>query len=112
MPDMRPALRAAGGRRITGQVMRPRVVDNKVQQNPQELVRATAVLTPMSARKIALKPEGERAWKWWTATSATRLDLGMFILPDHDGRIKYEVMTDADWGQARVYIYDFVERPR
>ena len=26
--------------------------------------------------------------------------------------IQYEVMTSADWGQARIYLYDFVETPR
>jgi hypothetical protein len=112
MPDLRAALRATGGRRVTGQVVKPKVIDNKVSQNPQSLLRATCVLTPMSPRKISIKEEGQRDWKWWTASSAVKLELGWFILPDHDKRIKYEVMQSADWGQARVYIYDFVETAR
>ncbi len=112
MPDLRAPLRAVGGRRITAQIVKPKVVDHQVQQNPQELLRATCVLTPMDAQKIAIKPEGQREWKWWSAASAQRLELGWFLLPDHDDRIKYEVMEVSDWGQARVYLYDFREAPR
>lgn len=111
MPNMRAPLRGLG-RRVSGQVVRQVVADNKVAQVGQDLLRASAVLTPMDPRKIAVKAEGQREWKWWTATSAAKLELGWFILPDHDKRVKYEVMSDADWGQARVYVYDFAEVPR
>ena len=66
----------------------------------------------MPARKIAIKPEGQRLWKWWTATTTVKLELGWFIRADKDGGRLYEVMEEEDWGQARVYSYGFAESPR
>ena len=112
MPNMSQAVRSIGGRRVTCQVVTQTVVDFKAVQAAQSLQRATFVLTPMDPRKIAIKPEGQRTWKWWSAIGTGRqakLELGWFLLPDRDGRIKYEVMTDADWSQASIYKYDFVE---
>lgn len=115
MPDLRAPVRALGPRRITGQIVKQEPIGNgRVAQAGQELLRFSVLLTPMTAREIAIKPEGERHWKWWKATGIgpQRLELGWFLLPDHDKRIKYRVMTSADWRQARVGVYDFVEAPR
>lgn len=111
MPNMRDALRGIG-RRVTVQVIKQRVVDHEAVQDPIDLMRATIVLVPMPARKIAIKPEGQRTWKWWEGTSTARLELGWFLRPDKDKKKLYEVMEDADWGQARVYAYQFAESPR
>lgn len=111
-PNLRVAIRAVGGRRLTVQVVKQKVVDREAVQDGQELLRATVVLTPMTPRKIAVKPEGQRTWKWWTGTSSVPLELGWFLVPDKDRRKLYEVMESADWGQARVYVYDFAEAPR
>lgn len=112
MPNMTAALRAVGARRISGQVVRQVVVDGEAQQQGQSLLRASAVLVPLTARQIAIKPEGQRRWKWWRATSTTNLSLGWYILPDRDKFLKYEVMSLEDYSQARVFVYDFVETPR
>lgn len=111
MPNMRDATRGLT-RRVTGQVIRQKVEDHEAVQNPIDLLRASVVLTPMTPRKIAIKPEGQRKWKWWTGTSTTRLELGWYLKPDKDKRLIYEVMEVADWKQARVWIYDFAEAPR
>jgi hypothetical protein len=111
MPDMRAPLRGIG-RRVTGQVIKQVVVDGEAKQEGQNLLRASVVLTPLDPREILIKPEGQRKWKWWKASSAVELNIGWFLIPDHDHLIKYEIMTLADWGQARVYLYDFVETPR
>jgi hypothetical protein len=113
MPNLRAALRAVGGRRVTGQVVVPTPTGNgQVAQVPQNLLRATIVLTPMDPRKIRSLPEGQREWKLWSGTSTTKLDLNWNILPDNDLRRQYEVMSVADWSQAGFYTYDFVERRR
>lgn len=112
MPDLRQGVRSVGGRRITAQVVRQVVVDGEAEQQGQSLLRATVVLTPMDPREIAIKPEGQRLWKWWHAASAAKLELGWYLLPDHDRLKKYEVMDLHDWGQARMYEYDFAETPR
>lgn len=113
MPDLRAPVRALGPRRITGQVVKQEPVGNgRVAQAGQSLLRASFLLTRLDPREIDIKPEGERHWKWWRATGFEPLQLGWFILPDNDKRIKYRVMSDYSLGQARVFVYDFVEAPR
>lgn len=111
MPSMRQALRGLG-RRVTVQVVKQKIVDHEAVQDPRDLLRATVVLTPMTPRKIQIKPEGQRQWKWWTGTSTVKLELGWYLRPDKDQKKLYEVMEVADWGQARIYVYDFAEAPR
>lgn len=111
MPSMRQALKGLT-RRVAFQVIKQKVVDGEAVQDPRDLLRASVVLTPMTPRKIMIKPEGQRTWKWWTGTSTVKLELGWFLRPDHDKKKLYEVMEVADWGQARIYVYDFAEAPR
>lgn len=111
MPNMRDALRGMG-RRVTAQVIKQKVVDFEAVQDPRDIIRASIVLLPMPARKIAIKPEGQRAWKWWEGTSTVKLELGWFLRPDKDKKKLYEVMEESDWGQARIYAYGFAEAPR
>lgn len=111
MPNMRDAMRGLG-RRVTVQVIKQKVVDREAVQDPRDILRATIVLTPMTPRKIIIKPEGQRSWKWWTGTSSVKLETGWYLRPDKDKKKLYEVMEVADWGQARAYVYDFAEAPR
>lgn len=108
---MRAPLRGIG-RRVSVQVIKQKVVDGEAVQAGVELERASIVLTPMTPRKIAIKPEGQRTWKWWTGTSTLKLELGWYLKPDRDLKKLYEVMEVSDWGQARVFLYDFAEAPR
>ena len=68
----------------------------------------------MPAQKIAIKPEGQRTWKWWSGISSVELKLGWKIKLDRDRNPEksYEVMSVSDWSQARVWNYDFAETPR
>lgn len=111
MPNMRDALRGLT-RRITVQVIKQKIVDAEAVQDPRDLLRASIVLMPLSARKIAIKPEGQRIWKWWEGTSSVKLEVGWYLKPDKDGKKLYEVMADSDLSQARVYAYEFAESPR
>ena len=111
MPNMRDALRGMG-RRVTVQVVKQKIVDHEAVQQGKSLERATVVLTPMPSRKISIKPEGQRLWKWWTCTSNVQLRLGWYLKADNDERKLYEVMEEEDWGQARVYVYGVAEAPR
>jgi hypothetical protein len=111
MPNMRDVLRGIG-RRVTVQVIKQKTVDHEAVQQGVALSRLSVVLTPMPARKIAIKPEGQRKWKWWTCTSSAQLRLGWFLKADKDERRLYEVMEEEDWGQARVFTYGVAEAPR
>lgn len=113
MPNMRDAVKGIG-RRVTAQVSKQIVVDHEAQQEGLDLLRTTLVLLPMPARKLAIKPEGQRKWKWWEATSTVKLELGWFLTVDHDrdGRKQYEVLEESDLGQARIFAYELAEAPR
>lgn len=110
MPNMRAPLRGLG-RRVSVQLIKQKVVDHEAVQAGVDLERASMVLVPMPARKIAIKPEGQRKWKWWEATSTARLELGWYVKQDRDAKL-FEVMEASDWGQARVYQYELAEAPR
>ena len=111
MPNMRDALRGIG-RRVSVQIIKQKIVDHEAVQDGIDLLRASIVIVPMPARKIAIKPEGQRTWKWWSGTSSKKLELGWFLKADKDGKRIYEVMEEEDWGQARIYAYGFAESPR
>lgn len=111
MPNMRAALRGMG-RRITVQVIKQVVEDREAVQQPVDIKRCSIVLVPMPERKLLVKPEGQRSWKWWEGTSTEKLEIGWFLRPDKDGKKLYEVMEESDWGQARIYAYQFAEAPR
>ncbi|MES2155470.1 MAG: hypothetical protein V4510_10080 [bacterium] len=111
MPNMRQALRGLG-RRVSVQVIKQKVVDFEAVQDHRDLLRASVVLLPMPARKLMVKPEGQRSWKWWEGTSSVRLELGWFLRVDKDRRKVYEVMEVSDLSQARIYAYQFAEAPR
>lgn len=111
MPNMRQALKGLG-RRLSYQVIKQQVVDREAVQTSTKVMRASVVLTPMKPQAIAIKPEGQRTWKWWSGISATKLEVGWMLKPDGDGKRVYEVMEVADWSQARIYSYEFAEAPR
>ncbi len=61
------------------------------------------VLEPLPERSLAIKPEGQRSWKWlrlWT-TMALALD---DVIVDKGGT-RFRVMSDSDWsgGGYREY---------
>lgn len=111
MPSMRDALKGLT-RRITVQIIKQKVVDHESVQDPRDIMRASILILPMPPQKIAIKPEGQRTWKWWEGTSTVKLELGWYLRPDKDKKKLYEVIEVSDWNQARVYSYQFAESPR
>lgn len=65
------------------------------------------VLEPLPDRKLMIKPEGQRTWKWWTLWTKKPLELDDIIV-DKPGRI-YRVMSQSDWSSGRYYQYDLTE---
>lgn len=111
MPNMREALRGLTKR--TGvQIIKQKLVDGEAVQQGQELERASIVMVPMPARKISIKPEGQRTWKWWDCTSTVKLELGWNLKDDRDPSRVFEVMELSDWSQAGVYAYELAENPQ
>lgn len=110
MPKMRDALRGMT-RRVTVQVIEQKVIDREAVQEPVDALRGSMVLTPMPARKIVIKPEGQRTWKWWDAVTNLKFKLGSFVKVDRYSQL-FEVMELEDWSQAGIFKYQFAETPR
>lgn len=68
----------------------------------------SGILYPMSAQKIKMKPEGERAWKWMEIISSETLIVGDNIFTE-DGKL-YRIMGLIDWmGSAGTNVYELTE---
>lgn len=64
-------------------------IDNKVSFN--------GMIQPLSEKKIQLKPEGQRAWKWLQIHClSTSLDLDVNDIIEYNGR-KFKIMADNDY---------------
>jgi hypothetical protein len=66
-------------------------------------------LQPMPERKVLLKPEGERLWKWWELLSKQYIPLDS-VVKDRQSK-SYRVMDVKDWHQAGYYWYQLTEGP-
>lgn len=62
MPNVGSAL-SGWGMSLTLIVIRQEIVEGFVRDIPKS-VKFNGVIQPLSPRKIELKPEGQRAWKW------------------------------------------------
>lgn len=82
------------------------VVENIGKSGLKERV-IEAVLQPMPARQLAMKPEGERTWKWWTIWTTETLELDDYVT-DGDGR-NFRVKSEADWSAGGYAQYDLVQ---
>lgn len=68
-------------------------------------------LQPLNPRKLLVKPEGWRKWKWFTlfTNTAQELAVGDFV---RDARgLQYRVMGKNDWSQAAYNEYQIIQAP-
>jgi hypothetical protein len=62
---------------------------------------------PMSPRKLMIKPEGQRKFKWWELFTDLEMAVDT-IIKDRNG-LQYRVMASSDWSQAGFYQYQLIE---
>lgn len=110
MPNMAEGLRGFT-RRTKVQVVKQKVQDHESVEAGVELEEISIVLTPMPPQRIAIKPEGQRHWKWWSGTSKTKLELGWMLRDPRGGKV-FEVLEESDWRQAGFYSYGLAEAPK
>lgn len=83
------------------------LVDYEVQE---VLVTVTTqgVRQPMSAQELAIKPEGQRGWKWETihCLPNVKLKLDDIIIFD---TVKYRVMQKWDWSEYGYIQYEICQ---
>lgn len=64
-------------------------------------------LQPLHPRKLLIKPEGERRWKWWSLWTRAEIPVGNYVR-DTQGK-QYKVMSKADWSEADYQEYEIVQ---
>jgi isopentenyl diphosphate isomerase/L-lactate dehydrogenase-like FMN-dependent dehydrogenase len=67
-----------------------------------------ALIVPMNPQAIALKPEGQRQWKWNTAITKQEFQLDDILIDEKD--VQYRVMSKADYSKyGKFYNYELTE---
>lgn len=85
------------------------VADNGRVSDTVENITFQGVVQPLSAKQIALKPEGERAWQWYQIhcfSTALNLDTHDKIM--YDGK-KYKVMGIWNYKLNNYVEYHIIE---
>ena len=90
-------------------VIRKAATDFQVTESKTDVEWADGVLLPIPPRKLVMKPEGERNWKWWTLYSAQQLS-NDWIVKDLEGK-EFRVVSTSDWKAAGYFEYEIVETP-
>lgn len=67
----------------------------------------TAVLYPLSAQKLQFKPEGMRAWSWFTMMTTTELRIGDVIV-NEQGK-EFRVKNLMPWRASGFYEYEVTD---
>lgn len=88
-------------------------VVTKVQKNYETVETVTpvnfrGVWQPLEARKIMLKPEGQRSWSWYQVHAHTNLNLPNDSIIRFRG-VQYRVMAQWDYSLNGFYEYHVAE---
>ena len=98
------------GSQVQFAIIQKTVEDFEVKETNLDVERVTAVMTPTPAKKLLIKPEGQRQWQWWTILTTKKLTLD-WLLQDRNGK-RYRIMSESDWSQAGFYEYELTEAPK
>ena len=92
---------------VTFNVITKTIVDHETVETSTSISGSGVVYTS-NAQEIALKPEGQRTWKFYhLITAVTELQLDDIIQCNDNKR--YRIMGKEDWSQAGFYDYDMTE---
>lgn len=81
---------------------------NRENVNEEKEFTCMGMVQPFSARDLKVKPEGQRAWKWWMLHTTEQVALKPgeeFILKG----TKYKVMSDLPYFRNGYYEYELIE---
>lgn len=106
LPNLAPAM-AGFFQNMTFVRVQKRNVSGLVQEVDVP-VSARAVRVPMKAQEVALKPEGQRTWKWEKLYASPELILGPDDIVKFDGQ-PYRVMGKHDWKEYAFVEYDLAQ---
>ena len=92
------------------QILRTKLVAGEAVKQATTVVAATCI-QPFSPQRIAMKPEGERAWKWWMIHATLDLAAKVGDILEIAG-VGYRLMARTDYSQAGYNMFEAVEEYR
>jgi hypothetical protein len=84
-----------------------KIVDRENVNEEREFT-CMGMLQPFSAREVAIKPEGQRRWRWYRLHVSAAVDLEPgeeFIMQG----FKYKIMSDLPYHRNGYYEYELVQ---
>ena len=104
-PDMGDAF-AEWSEATDFQLITKSVQDHEVREAAEPVI-FDMLIVPMRAQQVAIKPEGQRSWRWWTGISDYKLGIDDVVC-DEDG-VKYRVTAIDNYKVAGFYAYELTE---
>jgi isopentenyl diphosphate isomerase/L-lactate dehydrogenase-like FMN-dependent dehydrogenase len=89
------------------QILRTVLVAGETHRQIRKTTAATCI-QPLSAQRIAMKPEGERAWKWWMIHATNDLMTKVGDILEITG-VGYRLMACTDYSAAGYSMFEAVE---
>jgi hypothetical protein len=83
------------------------LVDFEVVETKTE-INFKGVWQPYNSQQLNLKPEGQRAWKWFTCHAETRVQLDPDEIISYNGK-DYRVMEKRDYNEYGYIEYHLIE---
>ena len=108
MPNMRDAI-AGFSTPAQFAVISKSADDFQVVESRANVLWFSGAFVPIPPRKLLVKKEGERKWKWWTLYSPVKLDLDWVVMDQQ--KKEFRIMSDTDYSQAGFYEYELIEKP-
>lgn len=92
---------------LTFDLITKTIVDYEVKET-KTTVSTKGVRQPMSAQQLAIKPEGQRSWRWETLHCLPDIKLKIDDIVIFDG-VEYRVMQKWNWPEYGYYEYHICE---
>lgn len=96
------------GSLTTFKVIKKTLQDGEVIESAPAEKSIDCIVYPAADRTIALKPEGQRRWKWMEMICEKNLKLDSIIQLNSD-KIQYRVWSSKDWSIAGFYVYSIAQ---
>ena len=94
-------------RSITYSAVTKTLINHEIVESAPVSVTISCLVYPAKAQELALKPEGQRTWKFWHMISKVLFNVDDIVTDDNG--TQFRIMGKTDWTQAGFYNYDIAE---